>query len=124
MKFQGQLFHHFHGEYSASVIFLVSSESEGKQLIANLPIPFDYKEKNGKKAVVKLCTSEDVSKLEEWSDNYRCEDLCRMFDCEYRPKRHSIGSCAHSIDVGPVFELDLPYVDLVTPNLPFKESDE
>lgn len=71
-------------------------------------------------------TAEQFKVWEEWAEPLRVDSPCERFDCHPSRRRigrtygrHAMNGCEHSIDFGPTFELELPYVDLVTAPLPF-----
>lgn len=123
---KGRLFHHFHGHYSCTIALGVErgvddaqTERFMQQLIAQLPIrPTDKDDKR----VLLHPTDSELQMVADWIEQRRVDPPCEQFDCHPLvrvgpPKRHAIGSIAHSIDAGPIFEFELPFIDLLTPSL-------
>jgi hypothetical protein len=50
--------------------------------------------------------------VKSFLEDHRVDDPCALFDCKRksaaRRERHPIDSCAHSIDYGPEFTINLP----------------
>jgi len=115
----GSLRHHFHGIYSATIAIACGTVPPA-QVVAQLP--------QGTKSTVHqdliLLRSDgaDYEDLVQWIEDHRVDGDCYLFDCCDGKPRHPIDSVAHSIDHGPTFTLQLPFVDLHTPQLPFKEA--
>lgn len=67
-------------------------------------------------------TSEQFAVWEAWAEPLRVDEPCTLFDCHpkhrRRSKRHAMNGMEHSIDYGPAWEIEVPYVDLATPFLP------
>ena len=133
MTTRGCLIHHFGGnENLATVQFYLNTEAEQAQLLAQLPkglrVNKGHTTRGNPAVVVGPLTSGQLDVLKAWLEPLRTDPPCTLFDCAPRYRRlgrtygrHEIDSVAHSIDYGPQFELELPYVDLVTASLPFPE---
>lgn len=131
MTTRGTLRHHFGGsEYVATVLFYLNTEAERDQLLAQLPkglrTSMGRTARGNPAVVVGPLTPDQVKVLKAWLEPLRTDPPCTLFDCAPRHRRfgrtygrHAIDGCEHSIDYGPDFELELPYVDLATPELPF-----
>ena len=73
-------------------------------------------------------TSEQFDIWEAWAEPLRTDEPCKLFDCHPSHRRfgrtygrHAMNGMEHSIDFGPPWEIQVPYVDLVTKPLPFPE---
>lgn len=126
----GQLSHRFHGnEHVARVYLMTSTEAGHQQVLAQLPKELPRSSSHdarGRPVAMLLVTSDQLEVLKAWLEPLRTDPPCTLFDCHPKHRRfgrtygrHEIDSVAHSIDYGPDFELELPYVDLVTKPLPF-----
>lgn len=133
MTTRGCLLHHFGGnENLATVQFYLNTEAEQAQLLAQLPkglrVNKGHTARGNPAVVVGPLKREQLDVLKAWLEPLRTDEPCTLFDCAPKHRRfgrtygrHEIDSMAHSIDYGPDFELELPYVDLVTAPLPFPE---
>lgn len=129
LSYVGQQFHHFHGGYWASLT-LASHRPEQTPILhehvrQQMPDLDPTKISVLRSGLVVRGTSDELRPLLEFLEQHRVDEPCRLFDCAFRNDRirHPIGSCAHSIGVGPVFEVALPVIDLLTPLRPFRKDD-
>lgn len=118
----GTLRHRFWGDYSAVVALGATRMEDVPHLAKHLEssgVPFEHIEGTHNCRVGPL-TSEQVELFEAWVEPRRTDGPCRR--C--KRARHSIAGLEHSIDYGPAFDIELPYLDLATPLLPFPETGE
>jgi hypothetical protein len=127
----GQLQHHFHGDYWATLVLAPAAEDLDARhrfvrMLAHLIEKVQPQQTSiGRVGIVCRGTSDQLEPLEKWLEDRRVDAPCNLFDCKrkHRKVRHELGSTAHSIDHGPQFEVELPCVDLLTPLLPFTASE-
>lgn len=106
-RFKGQLRHCFFGSYHAQVTIVAESEAAARQLrylLTEDGFEFTTSDK-APKAVGLALVPNQLDLFKDWLEPYLTD------------KRVKIDSLDHSIDFGPPFEFDLPYVDLNTPSL-------
>jgi len=121
LKAQGQLRHCFWGEYYGQLI-LITDESEELLRAAIpselLPKPRKRKAKHefqtcddkGKRYAVlsTIYPSEELDPVVKWLEQYRIDEKCKdRRGCD--GERHPITGCEHSLDVGPPFEVSIPF---------------
>ena len=124
----GLVHHRFHGDYWCTVALGVEQPSLQAQLehhVAARGLPYSRFATRPGVQLGPLCLDE-MAAVADWLEPIRTDEPCRLFDCRHKPlpawQRHDIASTPHSIDHGPLFRVELPIVDLLTPTLPFEES--
>lgn len=119
----GVVVHRWHGDYWCTVQLYVEqprllAQLEHHVVLRGLPCS-----RSSTRWALVLGPLASLDRVAEWVEPLRTDPPCRMFDCKHNPlpdgRRHAIGSTAHSIDCGPEFTFNLPFVDLLTPTLPF-----
>ena len=124
LRAHGQWHHHFHGEYTASITLVGDRQGLREQIAHALPKAPGARVRLLTDAVAVSGTTEALAPITEWIEAHRVDGPCpyaRTYACKTAKKgeRHGIGSCAHSIDHGPVFAIEWSAADLLTPLLPF-----
>jgi hypothetical protein len=94
MKAHGQLRHHFHGEYSATIAVQFESAEHADQALSKLGDGW----KVGDKASNALI----------WFGNSEALKKCKEILVGYGADEKKIDSCAKSIDYGEPFDIDVP----------------
>ena len=106
----GQLMHHFHGDYWASIGLRFASYPHA--LDAQRALGEDHWELRcndvacGAPFLVWKGNSEALEALKAQLEPYLRPRPCYSFGCQ--GETHEIDSLAHSVDYGPPFDLDIP----------------
>lgn len=133
----GYLHHRFHGDDRwVATGYLRTVTENGMFQLEHAIAPLGLRAKRCRDArgrptlLISPMDQAAVDKLSEWAEPLRVDPPCTLFDCAPQHRRfgrtygrHRIDGCDHSIDHGPDFELELPYVDLVTKPLPFLPNE-
>jgi hypothetical protein len=119
----GSLRHHFHGAYSATIA-IACGAVPAAQVTAQLPF-VDFIRVSGDLILLRSNAHVSLEALVQWIEARRIDGPCTMIGCSpcdgypNGKPRHPIDSIAHGTDHGPMFTMRLPFVDLLTPQLPF-----
>jgi hypothetical protein len=102
---RGQLLHHFHGDYSATVLIVFDSPEDAALAHARLPQADKWKPGRDAKALIWRGGREALDTLKA---SLHVEITpCGFSHCRTQCKHAEIDGVPHSIDSGPVFRLSI-----------------
>jgi hypothetical protein len=103
---RGQLFHHFHGTYSASLLLVFASKDEATKSLAILGDGWKPAAKEPC-AVLSTLSSDELDAFKARHEKGLAIKPCGRSKCRSQCAHQAIDGVPHSVDVGPEFTLTL-----------------
>lgn len=116
MNIKGRLFHKFHSPYFSIVVMEVSNAEDASILLEKVNeqvyeknVASSYVFRDEKHLVRLILSSEETNKFVNWLSQFeRLEPSCEHKSCRNKKNvHHKIDAITHSLDVGPVFEINM-----------------